>query len=88
MYAVMYTDKAVNELKKMDRQIAAMIIGWIDKNLNGCENPRMHGKALTNDFRGYWRYRVGNYRLIADIQDSLLIIEIIRAGHRREIYNK
>ena len=88
MYAVTYTDKAVKELQKMDRQIAAMIIGWIDKNLNGCENPRLHGKALTHTLKGYWRYRVGNYRLIADIQDSLLVIEIIRAGHRWEVYNE
>ena len=71
----------------MDKHTAAMVYGWIDKNLDGCGDPRAHGKALGDGFKGYWRYRVGDYRLIANIQDSLLIIEIIRAGHRRWIYD-
>ena len=88
MYAVTYADKAVKALQKMDRYIAAMLLGWIEKNLVGCENPRLHGKALDHDFKGYWRYRVGDYRLLANIQDELLVIEIIRAGHRRDIYDR
>ena len=88
MYSVVYADKAVKELQKMDRHIAAMLLGWIEKNLVGSENPRLHGKALDSDFKGYWRYRVGDYRLIANIQDELLTIEIIKAGHRREIYDR
>ena len=85
MYSVTYSDKAVKALLKLDRYTVAMIYGWIDKNLEGCDNPRIHGKALDYKFKGYWRYRIGDYRLIADIQDNILNIEIIRAGHRREI---
>jgi len=88
MYSVTYSDKAIKTLQKLERRTAAMIYGWIDKNLEGCSNPRLHGKALNYDFKGYWRYRIGAYRLIANIQDNLLTIEIIKIGHRREIYSK
>jgi len=86
MFSVEYSSNAVKTLQKLDPNIAAMIYGWIDKNLVGCDNPRMHGKALVGDMKGYWRYRVGSYRLIADIQDYILRIEIISIGHRREVY--
>ena len=86
MYSVIYSNKAVKTLKNMDKFAATMIYGWIDKNLVGCLNPRLHGKALVYDKKGYWRYRVGAYRIIADIQDNLLVIEIINVGHRRNIY--
>ena len=88
MYSVIYSDKATKTLQKLDRHTAAMIYGWIDKNLEGCSNPRLHGKALNHDFKGYWRYRIGMYRLIVNIQDNFLTIEIIKLGHRREIYGK
>lgn len=92
MYSVIYSKSAVKELKKLDKPTATIIFGWIDKNLNGCENPRMLGKALVGDKRGYWRYRIGAYRLIAaihgDIYDDIVTIEIISAGHRSGIYNK
>ena len=87
MFSVTYSDKAAKALEKMDWHTTAIIYKWIDKNLEGCDNPRLHGQALDYGLKGYWRYRVGQYRLIADIQDHLLIIEIIRAGHRREIYD-
>jgi len=86
MYSITYSEKAAKALQKMDKYTSAMIYGWIDKNLDGCDNPRLYGKPLEQSLKGYWRYRIGDYRLIADIQDNLLIIEIIRAGHRRDIY--
>jgi len=85
-YSVQLSDNARRALHKMDRYQAMIIVSWIKKNLDGCDNPRLFGKAIGHDFKGYWRYRVGDYRLIANIQDNLLIIEIIRVGHRREIY--
>ena len=88
MYSIKYSDKAAKALLKMDRRVAAMIYGWIDKNLDKCDNPRLYGKALSDEYKGYWRYRIGEYRIIADIQDNILTIVIIRAGHRRDIYKK
>ncbi|MBQ3451469.1 MAG: type II toxin-antitoxin system RelE/ParE family toxin [Selenomonadaceae bacterium] len=52
----------------------------------GCENPRAKGKALEGEWEGYWRYRVGNYRLVAEIQDDKIIILIINVDKRNDIY--
>ena len=85
-YKVVVTDTAKKQLKKLDKFIAGMIIGWLKKNLEGCSDPRQHGKALTANRSGQWRYRVGDYRIIAEIQDDKIIILILTIGHRREIY--
>ena len=69
-YQVNYTQQAVKDLKKIDKYTRSLIFGWIDKNLVGCSNPRQHGKGLTANRSGQWRYRVGSYRLIADISEE------------------
>lgn len=86
-YSVETTARFDKELKKLDRYTQRMIKGWIDKNLIDCENPRIHGKALTADRVGQWRYRIGDYRLICHIDDNRLIILALSVGHRREVYN-
>ena len=85
-YHVEFTKEALKQLKKLDRQSAALILGWIRKNLENCENPRIHGKGLTANRSGQWRYRVGDYRIIAEIQDDKVIILVLNVGHRRDIY--
>lgn len=87
MYKVEYAPLAIKQLKKMDKHISALIIGWIEKNLVGCENPRQYGKGLVANRSGEWRYRIGDYRILADIQDDKLVILIITVGHRREVYD-
>ncbi len=86
-YKVEFTDRAVKELKKLDRHTAALILGWVRKNLEGCENPRLHGKGLSANRSGQWRYRVGDYRLLAQIEDDTIKIIILNVGHRREVYD-
>ena len=87
-YTVEYTKQAVKELEKLDKYTRKIILLWIDKNLEGTEDPRVHGKALTANRVGQWRYRVGDYRIIAKIEDDRLVILVITIGHRREIYDK
>ena len=58
----------------------------LKKKLEGCEDPRAHGKALVVNRRGQWKYRVGDYRIIALILDDKLIIQVINIGHRKTIY--
>ena len=86
MYRVEICEHALKIFKKMDKQIATMIFSWISKNLENCENPRVHGKGLAADKKGIWRYRVGDYRLLAHIFDDRLVILVIDAGHRIDIY--
>lgn len=86
VYTVNYTPAAYKALKKIDKPTRNMILSWIEKNLVDCVNPRQHGKPLTANRTGQWRYRIGDYRLIAEIQDDKIIILILSIGHRREIY--
>lgn len=86
MYRVEFTKNALKQLKKLDKYTASLILGWIRKNLVDCDNPRVHGKGLTADKSGLWRYRVGDYRVLAEIKDSEILILIINIGHRRDIY--
>lgn len=85
-YHVEFSKRALKDIKKLDKSTAALILGWIRKNLEGCENPRVHGKGLTANHSGKWRYRVGDYRLLAEIQDGKLIILMLTVGHRSEVY--
>lgn len=85
-YKVEFSKQAVKELKKLDRHTAALILGWIRKNLEGCENPRLHGKGLTANRSGEWRYRVGDYRILAKIDDGKITILVLSIGHRRDVY--
>ena len=85
-YEVATTARFDREFKKLDRYTQRMIKSWIDKNLVGCPDPRQHEKGLTANRSGQWRYRIGNYRLICEINDNELIILALSVGHRRAIY--
>lgn len=85
-FKIFTTTKFDKAFKKLDRQTQKIIKSWIDKNLIACENPRLHGKPLTANKKGFWRYRVGDYRILADIQDNNLILVFVDVGHRKEIY--
>ena len=86
MYKLMTTAKFDKAFKKLDSHTQKIIKAWIDKNLIDCENPRIHGKGLTANRSGQWRYRVGDYRILADIQDNKLILILVEIGHRSRIY--
>ena len=85
-FRVEYSKVALKQLKKMDRFDARLITSWIGKNLEGCEDPRAHGKGLTANRSGEWRYRVGDYRILCDIKDEVLVIEVFAVGHRSSVY--
>ena len=86
MYEVIFTDSALKELKKLDKLVVRVIKNWVVKNLVDCVDPRIHGKPLKGNLKGVWRYRVGDYRLFADIQDDKLVIFLFEVAHRKEIY--
>lgn len=86
VYKVVYDKKAIKSLSKLDKGQQKMIISWIEKNLVDTDNPKQHGKALKGNLKEYWRYRVGDYRILADINDDEIKIIIFNVGHRREIY--
>lgn len=88
MYKVEYTLRAIKELKKLDKYTSRLILAWIEKNLVDCDNPRLFGKSLVGDRVDQWRYRVGDYRILAVIEDEIITILIITIGHRKDVYKK
>lgn len=83
---VIFADKARKEFLKLDKPIQKQIQTFIVK-LQGLEDPRSSGKALAGNLAGRWRYRVGDYRLVCEIDDEKIIITILRIGHRKNIYD-
>lgn len=86
VWSVEFSDVALRALKKLDKPTAALILGYIEKKLQHCDDPRVMGKPLTANHQGKWRYRIGDYRLLCLLEDERIIITIIEIGHRRDIY--
>ena len=81
------TATAVKQLSKLDKGEAKRITAFLRQRLATLEDPRSTGKALSGPLLGsFWRYRVGDYRIICDIQDGALCILVIEIGNRREVY--
>jgi mRNA interferase RelE/StbE len=86
-WSVSMSPEAEKQLSKFDRYTQRIIASWIDKHLDGCEDSRATGKPLSANLVGRWRYRIGDYRMIAEIRDSEIVILIVKIGHRREVYD-
>ncbi len=76
--------RAQRALKKLDRQTAARLIAYLENVAAG--DSRRRGKALTGELGGFWRYRVGDWRVICRLEDARLVVLVIDVGHRREVY--
>jgi len=85
-WTVDYADTAKGQLRKLDKQTARRILDFMDERIAATENPRSTGKALSGPLGGFWRYRVGDCRVICDIQDGALRVLVVQVGNRREIY--
>lgn len=85
-YALVYSKEALKDLKKLDNSVSRVIYAWLKKNIDGCSDPRVHGKGLTANRSGEWRYRVGNYRIICKIEDDKVIVLVLTIGHRSTVY--
>lgn len=85
-WRIEYTDTVRRELKKLDRQTACRIIDYMDDRIGAAKDPRSTGKALSGPLGDLWRYRVGDYRVICEIQDGACRVLVVKIGNRREVY--
>jgi len=86
-WTIKVEDSAAKELKKMEKTTARRILKFLDKRVSILENPRSIGEPLKGPKLGnFWKYAVGDYRIICDIQDTVLLILVLRIGHRRQVY--
>lgn len=85
-WIIEYTQTAKEQLRKLDKPVAKRILNYIDERLAPLEDPRELGKALTGSLGGLWRYRVGDFRIVCEIQDEKLRVLVVRVGNRANIY--
>jgi mRNA interferase RelE/StbE len=85
-YNIQYSERFEKEIHKIDNTQAQKILRYLRKNIDDSSNPRAFGKALAGNLQGFWRYRVGNYRIICDIQDEECIVLALETAHRKDIY--
>ena len=85
-WTVEISDVAEKQLRKLDRQIQKRLLDWLDDRIEGCKNPKHFGEPLRGGMSGLWRYRVGGFGIICEIQEHQLIVLALTVGHRREIY--
>ena len=86
-WIINYTESAKKQLKKLDKPIARHIVDHMEQHVALLDNPRCAGKALKGPLGEFWRYRVGNYCVMCDIQNQLLTVLVVKIGHRKDIYS-
>ena len=84
---LIYSEKFLKEVKKIDKPVHKKIFDYMDE-VAKLYDPRVRGKALVGNLAGFWRYRVGDYRVLCRIKENELIIFVVEVGHRKEIYEK
>ncbi len=85
-WTIEYTNRARNQLDNLGHPAARRIRNYMNERVAVLENPRLRGRSMTGNRGGLWRYRVGNYRVICDIQDEVLRILVVEVGHRGQVY--
>ena len=86
-FRVEFDPAALKDLRKFDRAVQQRLVGFLRTRVATLEDPRSLGEALAGARLGsYWKYRVGDWRIICDIQDERIVVRVLRIGNRREIY--
>lgn len=86
-WAYSFDERALHELRKLDRQAQKDIIAYLDKRIATRLDPRRFGKPLKSNLAGLWRYRVRDYRILCQIKDKMLLVLVVSVGHRKNVYD-
>jgi mRNA interferase RelE/StbE len=87
-WAIKYNDGALRALRRLDAVVQRRIIDFMDNRVAALDNPKRLGEALTGEFRGLWRYRVGDYRIVCNIKAAEITVIVVAVGHRSEVYDR
>jgi mRNA interferase RelE/StbE len=85
-WRVEFDRAAVRDLRKLGLEAERRVLRFLRERITGSDDPRRLGQALTGDRKGLWRYRVGDYRIVAAIEDNRFVVLVVTIGHRREVY--
>jgi mRNA interferase RelE/StbE len=87
-WSIEFDPDARRELEKLDKPVSDRILKFLRERIAPLDDPRSIGERLQGPLRQYWKYRVGDYRLICSLKEDRLAVIVVRLGHRREIYNR
>jgi mRNA interferase RelE/StbE len=87
-WTIEFDPDARRELEKLDKAVSGRILKFLRERVAALDDPRRIGERLHGPLRQYWKYRVGDYRLICSLKDDKLVVLVLRIGHRREIYKQ
>ena len=77
---------AVRDLRRLGTDAESRVLRYLRERIAGSADPRRFGHALTGDRKGLWRYRIGDYRIVAAVEDNRFVVLVVAVGHRREVY--
>ena len=86
-WEIEFAESAVKQLSGLDKAIQRRITKYLSERLAVADDPRVLGRALRGELSEYWRYRVGDYRLVCEIQDEVLTVLVVRIAHRSKVYH-
>jgi len=86
-WRIEYTQGAKRDLSRLDKTAAKRITAYMRERVAGSGSPRSHGKQLRGVLREFWRFRVGDYRILARVDDGKLLVLVVRVGHRKDVYD-
>jgi mRNA interferase RelE/StbE len=87
VWQIEFDPDALKDMRKLDKPIQIRLVGFLRTRVSSLTNPRDIGEALSGQRLGsYWKYRVGDWRIICDIQDQKILVRVLRIGNRREVY--
>ena len=86
VWRVEFDRAAVRDLRKLGVDAERRVLRYLRERISGSDDPRRFGHALTGDRQGFWRYRVGDLRIVAAIEDDRFVVLVVTVGHRREVY--
>jgi mRNA interferase RelE/StbE len=87
LWRVEFDPDAARDLRKLGAEAERLILRYLRQRIATAENPRRFGRALVGDLKSLWRYRVGDYRIVASIEDNRFVVLVVTVGHRREVYD-
>jgi mRNA interferase RelE/StbE len=87
-WKIEFSESAIKQLAKLDKSVSKRIIVFLEQKVGVSRNPRSYGRALKGGLNEYWRYRVGDYRIITSIDDDFLRVLVLRLGPRKDIYKQ
>ena len=85
-WKIKWNNKAEKQFKQLDYSVQKRIRDYLYNFLAHCDDPKSHGKRLVANLSGKWRFRVGNYRVVTEIYENELVIQVVEAGHRKDVY--